>query len=62
MACRKHIGEIHVGKAFDILEVEVSVSPDLMVFKRFREDFKLNLLGTAPKKLFDLTLEPVYLV
>ena len=49
MACRKHIGEIHVGKAFDILAVEVSTSPDLMVFKRFREDFNLISHGTAPK-------------
>ena len=54
MACRKHIGEIHVGKAFDILEVEVNASPDLMVFKRFREDFSQILLGTAPQKLFDI--------
>ena len=49
MACQKQVGEIHVGKAFDILEVEINASPDLMVFKRFREDFSQILLGTAPK-------------
>ena len=54
MACRKHIGEIHVGKAFDILEVEINASPVLIVFKRFREDFSQILLGTAPQKLFDI--------
>ena len=54
MAYRKHVGQIHVGKAFDILEVEINASPDLMVFKRFREDFSQILLGTTPKKLFDI--------
>ena len=54
VACRKHIGEIHVGKAFDILKVEVNASPDVLVFKRFREDFNKIALGTALKKLFDI--------
>ena len=59
VACRKHIGEIHVGKAFDILKVEVNASPDVLVFKRFREDFNKIALGTAPKKLFDInSLKP----
>ena len=40
------------GKAFDILKVEVNVSPDLLVFKRFRENFSKISLGTVPKKLF----------
>ena len=54
VACRKHVGEVHVGKAFDIVKVEVNVSPDLLVFKRFREYFSKILLRTATKKLFDI--------
>ena len=42
------------GKAFDILKVEVNVSPDLLVFKRFRENFSKIALGTVPKKLFGI--------
>ena len=36
------------------MEVEINASPNLMVFKRFREDFGQILLGTTPKKLFDI--------
>ena len=54
MVFRKHIGEVHVGKAFDILKVEVNVSPDLLVFKSFRENFSKITLGTVTKKLFDI--------
>ena len=35
------------GKAFDILKVEVNVSPDLLVFKRFRENFSKLHLGLS---------------
>ena len=31
---------------------EVNVSPDLLVFKRFRENFSKIALGTVPNKLF----------
>ena len=45
---------VHVGKGFDILKVEANVSLDLLVFKRFREDFIKIVLGTATNKLFDI--------
>ena len=54
MACRKHVGEVHVGKVYDILKVEVNVSTDVLVFKRFREDFSKIAHGTALRKLFDI--------
>ena len=46
------------GKAFDILKVEVNVSPDLLVFKRFRENFSKIALGTVPNKLFGNSIKP----
>ena len=54
VVCRKHVGEAYVGKAFDIVKVEDNVSPDLLVFKKFRENFSKIALGTVPKKLFDI--------
>ena len=45
---------VHVGKGFDILKVEANVSLDLLVFKRFSEDFSKIVLGTATNKLFDI--------
>ena len=50
---RKHVGEVHGGKTFDIAIVEVNVSPDLLVFKLVREYFCKFALGTATKK-FDI--------
>ena len=38
------------GKTFDILKVEVNVSPDLLVFKRFREDLSKIALRTVLNK------------
>ena len=54
VTCLKNVGEVHVGKVFDIVKVKVNVSPDLLVFKRFREYFSKIALGTATKKLFDI--------
>ena len=48
------------GKAFDILKVEVNVSPDFLVFKRFRENFSKIALGTVPNKLFGNSIKPEY--
>ena len=52
VVCWKYIGKVHVGKAFDNLKVEVNVSPDLFVFKWFRENFSKIALWPVPKKLF----------
>ena len=54
VVCQKHVAEGSCGKAFDILKVEVNVSPDLLVFKRFKEYFSKIAFGTATKKLFDI--------
>ena len=49
MVCRKHVREVHVGKEFDILKVEVKLSPDLLVFKRFRT-FSAKLYLGQPQR------------
>ena len=36
------------------MKVEVNVSTDVLVFKRFREDFSKISHGTALRKLFDI--------
>ena len=36
-ACRKHVGEIMISQVWDDLGVEVSASPEYLIFKRFRE-------------------------
>ena len=36
-ACRKHVGEVMINQVWDDLGVEVSKSPDYLIFKRFRE-------------------------
>ena len=38
-ACRKHVGEVLLTKAWDALNVEASRSPEISVFLRFREKF-----------------------
>ena len=35
-ACRHHVGEIILTHVWDCLEVEVSKSPEITVFQRFR--------------------------
>ena len=37
-ACRKHVGEIILSQVWHNLGVEVSTSPEFMIFKRFREN------------------------
>jgi len=37
--CRHHIGEILLTHVWDSLKIEVSRSPEISVFKRFRENF-----------------------
>ena len=54
MTSWKHIGEVHVANVFDILKVKVVVSPDLHVFKRFREYLSKIALRTVPNKLFNI--------
>lgn len=39
-ACRHHIGELIVGRVFVDLQIETSKSPDIMIFKKFKESFK----------------------
>jgi len=38
-ACRHHIGEIILSHVFDDLKIEASKSPDVTLFKRFRDNF-----------------------
>ena len=42
----------HVGKEFDILKVEVKLSPDLLVFKRFRKFSAKLYLGQSQRNYF----------
>jgi len=39
-ACRHHVGEVMLSQIFTDLKIEVSKSPDVTVFKRFREHFE----------------------
>ena len=36
-ACRKHVGEVMISQVWEDLGVEVSASPEYLLFKRFRE-------------------------
>ena len=46
-ACRKHVGEVLLTKAWDALKVEASKNQDVSVFNRFRENFPyLDLSST----------------
>ena len=38
-ACRHHIGELIIGHVFDDLGIEVSKSPEVTLFQRFRKHF-----------------------
>lgn len=38
-ACRKHIGELIIGSAFDALQIETSKSPEIFMFKNFQTYF-----------------------
>ncbi|XP_063615336.1 uncharacterized protein LOC134788372 [Penaeus indicus] len=40
-ACRHHVGETIIRHVFDDLKIEVSKSPDVTVFSRFRKNFEL---------------------
>ena len=49
-ACRKHVGEVLLTKAWNALNVEASKSPDISVFIRFREKFPdLDLMSPMHK-------------
>ena len=52
MVCWKHVREVHVGKEFDMFKVEVNVSTDLLVFKRFRKFSAKFYLGQSQKIYF----------
>ena len=39
LACRNHIGEIVLGNVWDSLKIEVSKSPDITIFTRFKENY-----------------------
>ena len=52
MVCWKHVREVHVGKEFDILKVEVRLSPDLLVFKRSRKFSAKLYLGQSQRNYF----------
>ena len=53
-ACRKHVGEVHISKAWDILNVETSSGPEIGIFNRFKNNFNLIPLATSKKQLFDI--------
>ena len=53
-ACRKHVGEVHVSKAWDILNIEASSGPEIGLFNRFKKNFNLIHLATSTKQLFDI--------
>lgn len=38
-ACRHHVGEILLTHVWDALKIEVSKSPEILLFKRFKENF-----------------------
>jgi len=37
LACRKHIGKVTSTHVWEFLKIETSCSPDIEVFKRFRD-------------------------
>ena len=56
-ACSHHIGEVILYHVFDDLKIEDSKSPDVTLFKRFRDNFdhlehsKLELYDSKPVNL-----------
>ena len=38
-ACRHHVGEVILGHVWDVLKIEVSKSPEIQIFQRFRKHF-----------------------
>ena len=40
LACRHHIGEVLLNSVWDSLKIEVSKSPDVTLFKRFKENYE----------------------
>ena len=52
MVCWKHVREVLVGKEFDMFKVEVNVSTDLLVFKRFRKFSAILYLGQSQRNYF----------
>ena len=38
-ACRHHVGEVVLGHVWDVLKIEVSKSPKIQIFQRFRKHF-----------------------
>ena len=52
-ACRKHIGEIHITHCFDVLKIEGSKSPDIIMYNTFQDNFHLISIETQ-KKTFNI--------
>ena len=40
LACRHHIGEVLLNSVWDSLKIEVSKSPNVSLFTRFKENYK----------------------
>ena len=38
--CRHHIGEVIVTRVWDALNIEVSKSPDITMFERYRKNYE----------------------
>ena len=38
-ACRHHVGEVILGQVWDVMKIEVSKSPEIQIFQRFRKHF-----------------------
>ena len=53
-ACRKHIGEVHIGHCFDCLNIEASKGPEISVYNTFKNNFHLIPVETTPKKTFNI--------
>ena len=49
-ACRKHMGEVFIGHAWDVLNIEASSGPEISIFNRFKDMFHKISIETARKK------------
>lgn len=49
--CRHHIGEVILKQVFDALKIEVSKSPEVSMFVRFRENFNMLEHDCAAREL-----------
>lgn len=58
-ACRHHIGEVVLSHVFADLKIEASKSPDITLFKRFRDNFDKSELEPYDAKSVDIEVRKV---